>query len=91
MGHYDLTVSLGIPSQFDHPLFLGAMDALAASCRRHGVAPGFLPATPESAAHWISKGFRILSLGSDIGVYLNGVRTFRQSVINAGVTQGVSS
>ncbi len=96
MGHYDLTVSMGIAAQFDHPLFLDAMDALVASCRRHGVAPGFLPATPESAAHWIGKGFRALSLGSDVGLFLNGVRSFRQSVAEsvskmAGATAGVSA
>ena len=77
MGHYDLTVSMGIPAQFDHPRFLAAMDELVAVCRRHGVAPGFLPATPESAAHRIDKGFRAISLGSDIGVFLDGVRKFR--------------
>jgi 2-keto-3-deoxy-L-rhamnonate aldolase RhmA len=82
MGHFDLTVSMGIPAQFENPRFLEAMDALVACCRRHGVAPGFLPATPAAAAHWIRKGFRAISLGSDIGVLLNGVRTFRQSVID---------
>ena len=76
MGHYDLTVSMGIPARF-----LEAMDLLVACCRHHNVAPGFLPATPESAAHWIRQGFRMISLGSDIGVFLNGVRTFRQSVV----------
>lgn len=81
MGHYDLTVSMGIPAQFENPRFLEAMDLLVACCRHHGVAPGFLPATPESAAHWIRQGFRMISLGSDIGVFLNGVRTFRQSVM----------
>jgi 2-keto-3-deoxy-L-rhamnonate aldolase RhmA len=83
MGHYDLTVSMGIPTQFDHPRFLSAMDALVASCRRYGVAPGFLPPTPESAVHWIRKGFRALSLGSDIGIFVNGVRSFRQSVVDS--------
>ena len=83
MGHYDLTVSMGIPAQFDHPRFLEAMEALVASCRRHGIAPGFLPATPGSAEHWIGKGFRALSLGSDIGVFLNGVRNFRKSVVDS--------
>jgi 2-dehydro-3-deoxyglucarate aldolase/4-hydroxy-2-oxoheptanedioate aldolase len=77
MGHYDLTVSMGIPAQFDHPRFLAAMDALVATCQRYGVAPGFLPPTPESAAHWISKGFRVLSLGTDGGVYIEGIRRFR--------------
>lgn len=83
MGHYDLTVSMGIPAQFEHPRFLEAMDALVAACRRHGVAPGFLPASPEAACHWIEKGFRVLSLGSDIGVYMGAVRAYRAAVMDA--------
>src|SRR5207342_195631 len=51
MGHYDLTVSMGIPAQFENPRFLEAMDSLVACCHRHGVAPGFLPSTPEAATH----------------------------------------
>lgn len=82
MGHYDLTVSWGIPAQFDHPRFLHAMDALVAACDRHGVAPGFLPATPEDALHWIRKGFRSISLGSDIGTYMSTVRSFHKTVLD---------
>jgi 2-keto-3-deoxy-L-rhamnonate aldolase RhmA len=84
VGHYDLTVSMGIPAQFDHPRLLQAMDDLVAACARHGVAPGYLPPTPESAAHWISKGFRMISLGSDIGVFLDGMRKFRAFVTREG-------
>ncbi len=84
VGHYDLTVSMGIPTQFDHPRLLAAMDELVAACRRHGVAPGFLPPTPEAAVHWISKGFRAISLGSDIGVFLDGIRRFRTYVAQEG-------
>ena len=80
MGHFDLTVSLGIPGQFEHPRFLSAMDELVTACRRHGVAPGFLPASSGAAIHWIQKGFRAISLGSDIGVFLQGVRDFRHAV-----------
>ena len=83
IGHYDLTVSMGIPAQFEHPRFLAAMDELVSVCRRHGVAPGFLPPSPESAVHWIDKGFRVISLGSDIGVFLDGVRKFRAHVAQA--------
>ncbi|HTJ28928.1 MAG TPA: hypothetical protein VL346_00415, partial [Acidobacteriaceae bacterium] len=64
--------------------FLGAMDSLVATCRKHGVAPGFLPPTPEAAVHWIDKGFRMISLGSDIGVFLDGVRKFRTHVEQRG-------
>ena len=80
MGHYDLTASLGIPAQFDHPKLLALMDALVTSCAKYNVAPGFLPPTPESAAHWIRKGFRAISLGSDVGVFLDGIRRFSRNV-----------
>jgi 2-dehydro-3-deoxyglucarate aldolase/4-hydroxy-2-oxoheptanedioate aldolase len=80
VGHYDLTVSMGIPAQFEHPRLLAAMDALVAACRRHGVAPGFLPPSPAQAKHWIGKGFRVISLASDVGVFLNGLRSFRAEV-----------
>jgi 2-keto-3-deoxy-L-rhamnonate aldolase RhmA len=86
VGHFDLTVSMGIPMQFDHPRCLAAMDALVEACRRHGVAPGFLPPTPEAAVHWIRQGFRAISLGSDIGVFLDGVRGFRTHVVEHAQT-----
>lgn len=80
MGHYDLTVSLGIPAQFEHPHFLAAMDNLVAGCAKHNIAPGFLPPSSQSAAHWVRKGFRAISLGSDIGVFLEGVRRFEREL-----------
>jgi 2-keto-3-deoxy-L-rhamnonate aldolase RhmA len=84
VGHYDLTVSMGIPAQFDNPRVLEAMDELLAACKRHGVAPGFLPPTPESALHWIRKGFRMMSLGSDIGVFMDGMRKFKAFIDQGG-------
>lgn len=83
VGHYDLTVSMGIPTQFDHPRCMAAMDALLAACTKHGVAPGFLPGSPEAAAHWIGKGFRALSLGTDVGVFLDAMRAFRAHAVRA--------
>jgi 2-keto-3-deoxy-L-rhamnonate aldolase RhmA len=63
------------------------MDDLVAACTRHGVAPGFLPPSPDSAAHWVSKGFRMISLGSDIGVFLDGIRKFRAYVETGGQSE----
>jgi hypothetical protein len=60
-------------------------------CNRYGVAPGFLPPSPASAVHWIDKGFRAISLGSDIGVFLDGVRRFREHVVQADGAPGKES
>jgi 2-dehydro-3-deoxyglucarate aldolase/4-hydroxy-2-oxoheptanedioate aldolase len=81
MGHYDLTVSMGIPAQFDHPRFLEAMDRLVERCRHFNVAPGFLPGSARDAGLWIRKGFRMISLGSDIGLYVNALAEFRREAL----------
>jgi 2-keto-3-deoxy-L-rhamnonate aldolase RhmA len=77
MGHYDLTVSMGIPAEFDNPKFLEKMQQLLDGCKRHGVAPGFLPANPDDTRQWVGRGFRVISLGTDIGVFQNAMKTFR--------------
>ena len=87
IGHYDLSVSMGLPAQFDHPRLIRAMNDLVRACRNYGVTPGFLPPNQESATHWIAEGFRMISLGSDISVFLDGVRKFRAHVIDAGGAQ----
>jgi 2-keto-3-deoxy-L-rhamnonate aldolase RhmA len=81
MGHYDLTASMGIPAQFDHPRFLEAMESLLKACTKYNVAPGFLPGTASDAVHWVRKGFRAISLGSDVGVFKDAVRDFRGKVL----------
>lgn len=80
MGHYDLTVSMGIPAAFEHPRFLQAMDDLVDVCRKFGVAPGFLPPNPSLAAHWVQKGFGVISIGSDIGLFMNAAKQFQSEM-----------
>ncbi len=77
MGHYDLTVYMGIPAQFDHPN-ISEGDGRSGCCVQYDMAwrQGSFRPQPESAVHWINKGFRAISLGSDIGVFLDGVRKF---------------
>lgn len=79
-GHYDLTATMGIPGEFEHPAFLAHMDALVETCAKYGVAPGFLPSTPEGAVRWINKGFRMISLGTDIGTFTQGFRNFHHTI-----------
>lgn len=80
MGHYDLTVSMGIPAQFDNPRFVEKMDQLLDGCGRNHVAAGFLTADPADTKYWTGKGFRMISLGTDIGSYQSAVRGFRDSL-----------
>ncbi len=69
VGHFDLTQSMGIVAQFDHPRFLEALRQVPAAARRHGKAAGIQPGSREQASAWRKAGYNVISYGSDIAVY----------------------
>lgn len=68
IGPYDLTASMGITAQFDHPDYRAARATVFAACARHGVVPGIhaVPPDPASAAMLLSEGCRLLAYSLDI-------------------------
>lgn len=74
IGHFDLTNSLGIPGQFDHPDYLAAVEVVLAACARHGKAPGIMAADPATARAAIARGFRAVAYGGDLWIYGNALR-----------------
>ena len=66
IGHTDLSLSLGVPLQLDHPDFVAASDAVLAACRRRGKAAGCVVANPEQGRQWVAKGFRMVVYSGDI-------------------------
>ncbi len=71
VGPNDLSFSLGIPQQFDHPDFTGALDRVADGARAAGKAAGILLQTPDQVAPAIERGYTFIALGSD-GSYVAG-------------------
>ncbi|MBL8675651.1 MAG: hypothetical protein JNL07_12235 [Rhodospirillales bacterium] len=69
VGHFDLSVSLGIPGRFEHPDFRRAVDLTLAACRRHGKSAGRLAATVEECAALHAQGFDFLSISHDVGLF----------------------
>ena len=65
LGPYDLSQSLGIPGQTDHPLVRSTMDQVVTACRRAGVAAGVYADTPEAIRHWASMGAQYIAVGVD--------------------------
>lgn len=65
VGPSDLSMALGIPGQFDHPIVLDAYDEVIAGARDAGVAPGILAVTPERVGPLASRGFTFIGVGSD--------------------------
>jgi 2-dehydro-3-deoxyglucarate aldolase/4-hydroxy-2-oxoheptanedioate aldolase len=75
IGHFDLSCSLGIPGQFDHPDFLRSVDAVAAACTRHGKALGRLVGDVESGIEYAGKGFDFLAYSVDVRLLQAALRS----------------
>lgn len=65
LGHFDLTNSMGIPGEFDHPDYLAAVARIVAACDRQGKPAGFLATDERSARDAVARGFRMLAYGID--------------------------
>ena len=68
IGPADLSISLGVPGEFQHPKMVEAMEAVRDSCDRHGVAPGTQTRSPALARFWKERGMRFLGCSNETGM-----------------------
>jgi 2-dehydro-3-deoxyglucarate aldolase len=76
IGPYDLSCSMGIPGQFDHPDFVAALARILDAGCRLGVPSGLHIVEPDSErlAAAIDRGYRFIAYGVDIRLLDVGVR-----------------
>ncbi|MDA1049415.1 MAG: aldolase/citrate lyase family protein [Planctomycetota bacterium] len=84
IGQYDLSSSLGIPGQFEHPDFVSAIGRVIAAANAHGKVAGFMPLSVEESRLRINQGFRCLAYGGDLWLYqktlADGLKEIRASI-----------
>ena len=73
VGHFDLSVSLGIPGDFGNRIFTDAIDRVAAATRRHGKALGRLVPTVETGVEINQLGFDFICYSGDVWVLHNAL------------------
>ena len=69
IGHFDLSVSLGIPGQFDHPKFLKAVERTIAATRKHKKALGRLVPTIEVGIALYKQGSIFAAIRATCGCF----------------------
>jgi 2-dehydro-3-deoxyglucarate aldolase/4-hydroxy-2-oxoheptanedioate aldolase len=57
IGPVDLSISLGVPGEFQHPKMVQAMEQIRDTALAHGVAPGMHARTLALAKFWKETGF----------------------------------
>ena len=73
VGHFDLSQSMGIPGEFDHPDFLAAVKLVIDTAKRHGLGAGIQPHNLAQTQHWMAMGFDVISYSSDLSVYIDAM------------------
>ena len=70
VGPTDLSVSLGIPGEFEHPRQVGLIKVFIEKCHAHGVVPGIHCRNVQQAKPWLARGMRFLGSGSEQGMLI---------------------
>lgn len=82
IGPYDLSASLGIPGQVNHPMLLDEMKKIMALAKEAGVALGFFVDDAQSAVKWKNAGIQYISFAADVGllyeVFCEKVKIFKE-------------
>lgn len=73
VGHFDLSVSLGVPGEFDHPVFKAAIEKTIAATRRHNKALGRLVPNVETGIDIFAQGFDFVCYSGDVWVLHNAL------------------
>jgi 2-dehydro-3-deoxyglucarate aldolase/4-hydroxy-2-oxoheptanedioate aldolase len=73
VGHFDLSVGLGIPGEFEHPDFKAAIDRTVKAARSHGKAMGRLVPTVEVGIELYDVGFDFICYSGDVWVLHNAL------------------
>jgi 2-keto-3-deoxy-L-rhamnonate aldolase RhmA len=73
LGHFDLTNFLGIPGEFENPLYTQAVDRIVAAGRARKKGLGFMAASQDWARSYRKRGFNMIATGTDQALLMAGV------------------
>ncbi len=68
VGPTDLSVALGIPGKMTDPVLVAAITSAIEACRRANVYPAIHMNDLTLASHWASKGMKLVSFNSEVGM-----------------------
>ena len=65
VGPADLSGSLGVGGQWEHPKLVEAIDRVIAACAEHGLWPAIQVRDGDLAQFWISRGMKLIGCSTE--------------------------
>lgn len=72
IGPFDLSIALGIPTEFDNPIFEEAVERIYKTCRAHNKLTFIFANDLVYAKKYKDYGFDALTFGMDMSMLING-------------------
>ena len=82
IGPYDLSIGLGIPAQFDDPLFKEAIARILKACRDNNKLSFIFTVDPAMAMGYFEQGFDSVTISTDMAFYISGVKAMVGGIKN---------
>ena len=75
IGPHDLSISMGIPEQYDHPDFVAMVKTIVQKARKHTLGVGIhFSLEPQRQIDWIKEGVNIVIHSSDMALFSQRLR-----------------
>ena len=74
IGPFDLSISLGLPGDFENPVFLAAVDRILAACKAAGKYCLIFSTSTEKAREYLAHGFDGVAHNTDFTVFTEAFR-----------------
>ena len=82
VGPYDLSASMGLPGQVDHPDVKAAIQHVSDICKQAGMPIGIFGMTAEAVQPYIEQGFKFIVAGADTVLLGNAARQLLKDLRN---------
>ena len=80
VGPCDLSIALGVPLQFDHPLLTAAVERILKACRDNGKESYIFAGNMQDAVKWAAKGFDSVTYSLDASVFIQAFRAVLSAI-----------
>ena len=74
VGPFDLSISMGMPGQFDAPEFQAAITRIVAACHAAGKYCMFFTGTADGVVDGFRRGFDAMAYSLDAALFIQGVK-----------------
>jgi len=80
IGPYDLSQSVGIPGQVDHPELISKMEKMVRLIRDAGIVAATYVDDPQTAKRWTDLGIQFISILVDVVIFHQGCQSLREKL-----------